>query len=242
MNARQQRSWRFPARLISNHSIFAVGLWAVFVVVIAGIIVGANYFDTITSSIWDPAATQVVRWYMLFIGFYLSSTLLPVYIAHGKTRRDFAIEASIFTACLSALGAALVIGGYGLEAVLYRIMDWPQEIGGNHWFSSLDQVPLIFAEFWLMFLIWILGGAFIAAAFYRSSIAGVTAILVGMIVAGMVDIALGGSWGPLGSVIEGIFGSTSMPASPSVVMILGSILIFVGLNWAMIRDIAVKSK
>jgi hypothetical protein len=101
----------------------------------------------ITRSVWDPAAT-VVRWFALGYGLYLLNRLLPVYVAHGRTRREYLRSIAVFVAGAGAVVAALLTLGLALEAVLYRVMEWPQRVAPERLFDAPDQYPLIFLSYW----------------------------------------------------------------------------------------------
>ena len=82
---------------------------------------------TITESVWDPAVS-VVRWFALGYGVYLINRLLPLYVAAGRTRREFLGSVALFLAGAGAVLAALLTLGFALEGVLYRAMDWPHRV------------------------------------------------------------------------------------------------------------------
>lgn len=242
MKARALRTWCFPRDMLRGLGVHALILWVIFAIGYAVLLAVVAYIRPTEISGWDVAATQTVRWYVLLVGVHIAHELLPLHIAHGKTRRDFAIEGAIFLVCFAGLVAALVTLGYALEAGLYRIIDWPQEIGGNHLFTSATQFPWIFAEFWARFIIWGLAGAFIGAGFYRGDRFGGAAILLALLAAVPESIAFGGDLGPLTSVIERLFGTLSVPLPAAITLIGVSALFLVWVSWWMIRDIPLRNQ
>jgi energy-coupling factor transporter ATP-binding protein EcfA2 len=76
-----------------------------------------NLRVTITESVWDPAVS-VVRWFAFGYGLYLLNHLLPLYVAAGRTRREFLGSVARFVAGAGAVLAALLALGFALEGVL----------------------------------------------------------------------------------------------------------------------------
>ena len=74
--------------LFATHLPFLAMVWAVFAAAVLVLIIGIDLLGTVTRSVWDPAVSMV-RWFALGYGAYLINRLLPVYVAHGRTRREF---------------------------------------------------------------------------------------------------------------------------------------------------------
>ena len=66
--------------------------------------------------------------------------------------------------------AALLTLGLALEAVLYRVMDWPQRVPAERLFDALRPVPAGL-PYWAMLVIWTTIGLLLGAGFYRSGAA-----------------------------------------------------------------------
>ena len=64
------------------------------------------------------------------------SRMLPVYVAHGRTRHEFLRAMTVFVPVAAAMVAALLTLGLALEAVLYRVMDWPQRVPAERLFDA----------------------------------------------------------------------------------------------------------
>lgn len=232
---------RLPRLLLEEFLGLTVLAWAGFVVTIAGIIIGINIFDEITQSIWD-FATQAPGWYALAIGFYLAHGKLPLYVSFGQTRREFALRGGVFIAIFVAVLAALMVVGFVLERILYRLNDWPQVIQDGHLFSaaSVTQVPTIFAEYALIFLVWTLAGALIGASFYASEEEGAYAVFVAIIAVSLVNIAVNASWGPTGRLVDRFFSPDSTPFLVSLLLYLVAVGGVGALTWRVVRDIPLR--
>lgn len=241
-NTNIARTWGFPSKLFGDQfalaALTAVGLFFV----IALITLGIDRFETLDMSVWSEAASQVPRFFVLFIGIHIAMSVLPLHVAHGRTRRDFAIEGAIFAVCYSAGVALLVVAGFGLEALLFRLIDAPQTIPDGHFFSSAGEVHLIFLEHFLMFLGWTLGGTFLGAAFYRFDSNGLFAILLVLLPAVMLDVAIGAKDGPIGGMLNRVVEVGTPVFGVSILMSLAAAAILLAASWPVVRDIPLRGK
>jgi hypothetical protein len=238
--AQQTRTWTYPRRMLEELLGLTLLVWGGFVVVIAGIIIGIDIFDTISGSVWEPA-TQVTRWFAMAIGVYVGHKLLPRYVTHGQTRRDFAIQAAIFIVVFAAALAVLIVAGYLLEMGLFEVAGWSQTISNDHLFTRAGQLPLIFAEYWLMFLVWTAVGALFGAGFYRSDEAGMLTIPLALIPLALADLAIGIDWGPVGFLVTRVFDPLDPPLAVSLVISLASAALAMAMTWPFVRDIPIRN-
>ena len=130
--ARSAEAWqravlRFP---VDGFIFFIAMLWVPYFVVVTAITIAINVFGTVSTSMWDPA-TQIIRWFAFGIGAWMVYVYLPVYIAHGVTRRTYAVKALGFTVAFSTLLAALTTLGFAAERIIYDIGGWPQELSSD---------------------------------------------------------------------------------------------------------------
>ncbi|MGH2534682.1 MAG: hypothetical protein ACRDJW_20680 [Thermomicrobiales bacterium] len=237
-----KRTWDFPRRMLGDLIGLTLLSWAGFVVVIAAIIAGIAIFDTVDESVWESVA-GAPPWYTAFIGGYVFHDLLPLYVAHGQTRRDFAVQATIFTVIFAAAAAVLMAVGFLLERVLYRVADWPQALSGDQLYSSPTDVPLILVEFWLVFLVWTAAGALIGAGFYRSNETGLFTLLPATVVIAAIGIAVGSDWGPFGALIDRVVDEPgNLPLAASIAIGLGAFALTLATTWPLVRDIPIRTK
>lgn len=241
MTHSRQRTWSFPGRLLEDHLGLALIAWGALVAVVAATIAGVATVSTISRSGWEMAAAAP-PWFAAFIGGYLTNSVLPLHVAHGQTRRDFAIELVILSVLFTAALAILMAIGFLLETLLYRVMDWPRVLSEDHLFTSTTQVPLIFTEFWLTFLTWFGAGAFVAAAWYRSDGEGLIALVPALIPIAITGTALGDSWGPVGFVLGRFFEPASPPLALAIPICIASFLLTLAMTWPVVRDIPLRSK
>ncbi|MEX0762113.1 MAG: hypothetical protein WD208_10005 [Dehalococcoidia bacterium] len=241
----QQRTAALTKHLLAQHMLFAGLLCAGFAVAVASLIVGVAIFRGISVSGWEQAATQVPRWYVLFIGVHFGYSVLPIHVAHGKTRRSVAQLIGKFLIAFSAFGALLMVLGFVLEAGLYQLAGWPQALSLSHLFTSPGELHLVLIEYWLRFLVWGAAGALLGAAFYRDGGLGGIVIPPVILLMAVAEMALSpADWWPFGSVppfMEDLgLGVLPLPVS-MVVPLLGALLIG-GLGWLVIRDVPLRNK
>lgn len=155
------------------------GLEVLLAMFIAGVaIVGLliHLLVEVTGSIW-AGAIQLVHWYAAGMGVYLTAVYLPVYLAHGRTRREIATGSATFAVILAVwLGAAVAIG-YALEAGLYHLIGWAELLPDPHPLGSVGQILVTVGERSAVFLVFIAVGALAGAAFYRSAVLGLAVVI-----------------------------------------------------------------
>lgn len=231
---------RFPTRLLAANTFFALLVWAGYFVVVTAITVGIAVFGTLSQSAWEQA-TQLPRWYALFVGVALVREYLPLYIAHGQTRRQFAAQAAVTVALLAPFLSVLLVVGYLLEKVLYGLAGWPQTLDQAHLFTEVTQVPLVFTEYLVEFLAWLVAGGFIGVGFYRWNIGGVLTIPVGIVLIVVAEAAAAAELRlPFARAFDLGIG---YPRSPGIALGvgLGIFLIGLALTWSAIRDVPLRN-
>ncbi|MEV5411943.1 hypothetical protein AB0K60_24280 [Thermopolyspora sp. NPDC052614] len=231
---------RFPTRLLAANAVFALLLWAGFWALVTAITVFLGVTGRLTSSAWEVAA-QAPRWYALFFGVALVREFMPMYIAHGQTRRRFAVHGLITVALFAPFLAALLVISYLLEGVLYGLADWPHVLTRTHLFTSPTQVPPIFAEYLVQFAAWIPAGAFMGAAFYRFRSNGLLSVPGGAALIIIAESSIDSKfWLPIVTNRLDI-GLPDLPLTPFVA---GVAVFLVGLllTWSIIRDIPLRNQ
>jgi hypothetical protein len=238
MSDRAGDRWAIARLLFATHLPFLLLCWAVFAAAVLVLMFAIDLRVSITSSIWDPAVT-VVRWVALGYGLYFINRLLPVYVAHGQTRREFAANVAVFLVVATAMVAALLTLGLALESVLYRVMDWPHQVSDQRLFDSPGQYPLVFGSYWAMLLIWTTIGLLLAAGFYRSGGQELMALLLSLGIVVVTEIAFGfNGLAFLGSIVE----VGDIPLAGTLALCLAGLLPGVAVTWALVRDIPIRNR
>ncbi|MET9629873.1 hypothetical protein ABZX92_20655 [Lentzea sp. NPDC006480] len=125
-------------------------------------------FAEVSFSGWMLVTVQIARWFVLWVGVYTIHNVLPIAVAHGRTRREFLVAATGFTAVFALVMTLLTWLGFLVEGAVYAVMDWKSTPHGS---------PL---AYFLMFLVWSAVGMFVTAAFDRWGYGGVLALPVGL--------------------------------------------------------------
>jgi hypothetical protein len=232
------RTWSIGRLLLATHFLFLLFMWGVFAVLVLAIIVGVAVMGTITRSVWDPAVT-VVRWFALGYGAYLIYRLLPVYVANGRTRREFLSSVPLFLVVSAAALAALLTLGFALEAVLYRAMDWPHQVSQENLFTSPDDYPLIFLSYLAMLLVWTTIGLFLGAGFYRSGGWELVVLALGLVLVVVTGWAVGFSGLPFVGITTEV---ADLPLAGTIGLCLAGLLAGAAMTWALVRDIPIRNK
>jgi hypothetical protein len=239
MSARTDgRPWSIARLLLATHLPFLLFCWAVFVALVLALTVAIAVWGDITRSVWDPAVT-IVRWFALGYGLYLVNRLLAVYVAHGRTRREYLGSMAVFVTVAAAVVAALLTLGFALEGILYRAMDWPHRVEAQRVFDAPDQYPVIFIGYWAMLAVWTTIGMMLAAGFYRSGGGELLVVPLALAMAAVSGYAIGFHGLPFAGRIVKLAAS---PLATALGLCAAALLAGAALLWALVRDIPIRSR
>ena len=234
----EDRTWSIARLLFATHIPFLLLCWVVFAAAVLVLTFGIDLRATISWSVWDPAV-GFVRWFALGYGVYFVNRMLPVYVAHGRTRREFLRSIALFVLVAAAMVAALLTLGLALEAVLYRAMDWPQRVETERLFDSPGQYPLVFASYWAMLVVWMTIGLLLAAGFYRSAGSELVVIAVALAMVVVTGFGIGFNGLPfIGAVVD----LAAVPLAGSFGLCLAGLLPGAALTWALVRDLPMRNR
>ena len=244
--AERPRTWILARHRLRVDIPATVFLWAVFAVGVAVLCGVVALFTSIRISAWEQAA-QIPRWFAAGSGVYLTYYHLPLYVAHGYTRREYTTQVPVVVAAFAAVLAALMTLGYLIETFVYGVAGWTQALTRAHLFDVPDQVPIVFAEFLLAFLVWTVIGALVGAGFYRNGGLGLLLIPVGLLLLGVTEYALGDGFGPmpfgfLRSLLRPLAGIDPGSLAGAATISLGVLVGTAAMTWAVVRDIPVRTK
>lgn len=235
------RTWSFPRKMTEDLIAFSALFWVGFVVVVSGITIGIERWGDVNRSTWD-SASQIARWFTLFIGVHVGGNLLPLNIANGRTRRDFSIETALFLLAYAVAGGILMTLGWVIERGLYAIGDWPQRLDNPHLFSSAHDYPRIFIESFFIILAWTAGGVFISAAYYRFESSGLLTIAPSLVVVGIMQSVLGFDGVPFQSRVAEYFDPSGWPLLAAVLVAIACVAALMAMTWPIVRDIPMRRR
>jgi hypothetical protein len=230
---------RAIARLLfATHLPFLLLCLAGFTAAVLALTFVIDLWVTITRSVWD-LAVSLVRWFALGYGLYLVNRMLPVFVFHGRTRREFLGAVALFVVAAAAVLAALLTLGLALEGVLYRAMDWSHQVEDERLFDSPTQYPLVFLSYWAMLVIWTTIGLLLAAGFYRADGKELLVIAVALAMVLVTGYGTGLNGLPLvGAVVD----VAELPPAGTLALCLAGLLPGAALTWALVRDLPIRNR
>jgi len=194
---------------------------------------------TVGGSAWESAA-QLPRWYIAAVGAYFTGVHLPLYIAHGFSRREFMGQIPVYLMIAVTALSVLMTLGYPLEGVVYGMLGWPQSLSHGHLFTSPTELHLVFAEFWLVHLVWYSAGALVGAAFYRSGWLGIFSLPVGFGLVGASEATMrADAVQPIPAALPWTEG---LPLVHAASVSLALAFVPLALTWLLIRDMPLRNK
>jgi hypothetical protein len=220
---------------------FSALIWLGFVVFIGALVVGAKRYSSIDASYWEWS-TQFIPWFTLFIGVHIGTVMLPLNIAHGKTRRDFSNETVIFLVIYSVAISVLILIGWLLERALFSIIDVPQVLADEHLFANAHDYSRIFVSSLFIQLSWTTAGVVISAAYYRWNYEGLLSIAPCVVAIGFVQAVTGGGWELATELIDRFldFDASSIPAAIVVGLLASAAMM--AMAWPIVRDMPMRQR
>jgi hypothetical protein len=145
-------------------------------------------------SMWDYG-TQSPKYFSAAIGITLTPALFTLLIAHGVTRRMFALASSILLVGAAASLALLWVVVYQVERGIYDLAGLTQTLGNPHLFTKTSQVGLIFTEFFLLIISHEVAGWLLGIGFYRFGFwKGLALLPIGLLPAAAAELLLVAQW------------------------------------------------
>ena len=136
-----------------------IGLWAL----IVGILLAV---DADPSRVWQ-GFRWVLQYVLLSIGVLVMSMYLPVCVAHGISRRALVVGATRFGLLAVLVSAGAMILVFAVERGLYNAVGLTQFPDGLDPMASFGAGALTFLDITVTYLLYLLAGWFVAAAYYR---------------------------------------------------------------------------
>jgi hypothetical protein len=235
--------WELARHRLGDDTVAVALLWTGYFVFVTLVTVVVSAFRPIEISGWE-VASQLPRWFVGGIGVYLTAVYLPLYIAHGYTRREFMAQVPAATVVTVALAALLMTVGYGLERIVYAVAEWPQVLQQSHLYTSADQYGLILLEFGLLFAVWATAGALGGAGFYRGPGPGLAVAPVALLMIGFAEAVLNPGFFEVVTAVAAGFGLQPEGVSPAAAIGVSAAAVLAGaaLTWMLVRDQPIRSQ
>lgn len=225
--------------MLTAHLAFALLVALVIAVGTAAVTAGLAVWGHVDRSIWHYGVTQILRWFVLALGVDAITTYLRLQIAHGRTRGDFLRQLWPYLVALATSFALLVAVGYLVEGGVYSLADTPHALPTPTMFGTTGNIPGIIGAFALMFLLWVIAGVLLAAAFTRNFLLGLLTVPVGLLIVVPSELLAGTTWVPL---LQNLPEAWQLSTTTSVLLGLVAIAVGVTAIWGIVRDMPMRPR
>ncbi|GAA0458583.1 hypothetical protein Ade02nite_07960 [Paractinoplanes deccanensis] len=150
-----------------------------------GLVVIGNTVGPSKFSFWIVMAGAALKYWPLVAGILLISLHLRLFVANGVTRGEFLGGLAMFGVALTALLAAVVTAGHGVESLLLGALDLR---GPDYPVFTLTGAPAEFGHLLPGSMAYMVTGMLVTAGFYRfNPWIGVLLIIPGAIPLAVAD-------------------------------------------------------
>jgi len=142
-------------------------------------------------SVWVIAGLPVSI-YLFVLGILAPATLLMPLVAHGVTRRAFAVASGVATLVLGAGAGLYMVVGFLAERAAYAAVGGSAALQEPHLFDTTGQLHLVFAEYSLLAAAYLVAGWLIGIGYQRFGwLGGTIGVLPALLPFAAVEFALG---------------------------------------------------
>lgn len=211
------------------------------IVAVAFTIVGIGLvLSSDENSAAEIAGAGALRYFPMAIGIMLTPTMMPMYVAQGVTRRQFARSGALITLALAALTALFMCAAYPVEALAYRLGGRTYELGLPHLFDAWNDFALIFIEYLVLTTASIAAGWLIGTMYYRLHWFWATLLIpVCLVPTAAAELLLHTSW--FGSGLEET-GWTRPPLGLAITLASVAIAVAMAAAYVLTRNVTIKLK
>lgn len=128
--------------------LFRFVIWyaVIYPLVVAGITIGLRYVnDGGDDQLWRNLTIAPV-YYLVACGAVAAATMLPMIVAHGRTRGAYARAAVPLFVALAIITGLYVVAMIGLDLLISNVAGWERTISGAVPFASFGDVIDIFID------------------------------------------------------------------------------------------------
>jgi hypothetical protein len=201
------------------------------VITVAAVVNGAIN-DPVTISVWQWPALMWVRYPLIALGLAMTSGWLPVFLANGLIRRQFARGGLVFGGGIIVILAAMSLLGFVLERVVYAI-------GGFDVALDEEEIAVMGVVYVVLLGCYLATGLLIGGAVTRWSSRQapwmITLFVIPMIAG---EIVLGTFWG---GVEQGNLRNV-IPLALGVPLMCGVVAVAAYVWFLIVRDVAIQPK
>ena len=232
---------RFPTAPLLDNLKHLLIVWAVGLAVVALAVLLIDLLRLTALREWLQSgwvfATDVGLWYIAGWSGYLTYWLAPLYVSHGRTRREAAAEGGLLLLGLALVATIAVIAGFLVEHAFLGLIGWEPGIPESRGFASHFDVLGMIGVFLPAFILAAAGAAVVGAAVYRFPASGWAMILPVLLLFVLYILISATS---LGIALSGIEAGPA-PFPLRLLTFVGTLAAFAGLAWLFIRNTPVRT-
>lgn len=224
---------------------YVAGLWFLPIVIV--IFVGLAVVQGATggwgdggqwNSLWEHSL-QPFRYFPMAMGIMVGAGMLPSYVAHGLTRREFSIGTTLMVAGTALALAVFGAVGLGMENVIFGWFGQNQTFTVPQLYTDAGDVLPVIGVYWLLTAIHMATGLLIGSCFYRfGGLIGTALVLINVLPVLAVEGLLSVSY--FGQLTLDAFGWERQPLALVIPASLGIIALTLYVHYVFIRRITIK--
>ncbi|MFY1698263.1 MULTISPECIES: hypothetical protein [unclassified Solwaraspora] len=233
-------AWTVSRTLLRRSLPLAGWYWVILYLAWAVVIGLTARLGTVEVSMWANVGLQAPRWFTFVFGITAVGAYLPVFVAHGVTRRDALIGAWGFLLPYAVGFAVMTTVGFGVEYLTFDALGLFGGLTEPYPVDSLGAAAAICLEFTLVYLGYTAAGALCAIAYHLINPWWATLLLpVALLPAFVIEIGFRTEWAGLvlgrllGLGDEGHLGAGAIVA-------LATLLVASAVTWVLVRRLPIK--
>lgn len=208
------------------------------IAVTAAALAGTGLLD---ASVWGNTAAGQPRYFLLAMGVLLVSTHLPVYVAHGVTRRVFALAALAFATAVAFAFSVWAMLGFGVEHLILADLGLLGGLAEPYPVQSIGAGLRLMLELTLVDLVYVCCGWLIGSLYYRFGGWTGTLLLPPAVIPVLVaEGGFGEKW--LGTVIVAVTGLKPPPYGVGLLIALAAVAVTMAAIHILTRSIPLRPK
>lgn len=220
--------------MVRNGRLFLSIVLTVQVLGVVVVAIGNGVFaDRVTEMVWEFPGVVWIRYPLFGVGAALGSSMLPIFVANGITRRDYLRGVVKYSAFVCALVGLVGVVGYGVERAVYEIGGWDADLESH-------SLARLLTTYVLLYVSYLVTGTLVGAAFgrwkQRSAAWLITPLLFPLVAA---EVLLATWWGGLSN-RDGA--EAWLPFGAAVPLVVLAIALGAWLAYLLLRDVAIRPK
>ncbi|MCO5224122.1 MAG: hypothetical protein M9953_02190 [Thermomicrobiales bacterium] len=219
--------------MYTDQVLMLVILGGACLVIALGVVFVVSRFTDAPSFSW-AAVGAIAPWYLAVISGWIMFVMVPIYVAHGRTRQAGFVEWMQTGVLLAVIGAAIMGVGYLIERGFYSLLGLEKGAEDLYFSSSSGSIVMIFAHYVLTFAVWFALGGFVGVSLYRFTDWGWISIPIALATA-----SLTGLWNFTGVSIFGFVRRLVPTVDTGLAIVVVVCLCY--LTWRMVQDMSLRN-